>query len=280
MIYNISGFSVYVDIEVEKMLRNQQYDSFRNNTLKEYECKVFCKFVEKIQIPLGCIVYEERKRLVVIQQEGVEHRLFFDGFFDDPVAHLEDYGDEKYLNINYKRKSYIDEMTLFNYMGLERNINERNHLILHSSFIKTKKGAILFSAPSGVGKSTQAELWKKYKDIEIINGDRACLWKSNNQWNADGIPWAGTSGILKNVSLPLLAIVLLEQNDQNVLDVPGLMTKMKYLMEQMTINPWNSKMKMRTQMLCIELCNDVPIYYLSCRPDKEAVELLAKELGL
>ena len=42
-----------------------------------------------------------------------------------------------------------------------------NGIILHSSFINFENKAILFSAPSGTGKSTQADLWKKYKNAEI-----------------------------------------------------------------------------------------------------------------
>ena len=47
-------------------------------------------------------------------------------------------------------------------------------LVLHSSYIVTRQEqGILFSGPSGIGKSTQAALWQRYAGAEIVNGDRA-----------------------------------------------------------------------------------------------------------
>ena len=45
--------------------------------------------------------------------------------------------------------------------GIFRMLAKRGGVVLHSSYVLTKQGeALLFSAPSGTGKSTQAELWR------------------------------------------------------------------------------------------------------------------------
>ena len=44
-------------------------------------------------------------------------------------------------------------------------------LVLHSAYIVTRTGeGILFSGPSGIGKSTQAALWERFAGARTING--------------------------------------------------------------------------------------------------------------
>lgn len=81
--------------------------------------------------------------------------------------------DETHTVIRFHRDyiRYLNIDTVFNsLLSLERRMNSYKSYILHSSYIVYQEQAILFSAPSGTGKSTQADLWKKYRDIEIING--------------------------------------------------------------------------------------------------------------
>lgn len=49
-------------------------------------------------------------------------------------------------------------------------------LVLHSAYIVTRGGeGILFSGPSGIGKSTQAALWERFAGARTVNGDRALV---------------------------------------------------------------------------------------------------------
>ena len=45
-------------------------------------------------------------------------------------------------------------------------------LHLHSSFVLYKDKALVFTAPSGIGKTTQAELWRDFQGALIVNGGR------------------------------------------------------------------------------------------------------------
>ena len=60
---------------------------------------------------------------------------------------------------------------------------------------------ILFSGPSGIGKSTQAALWQRYAGAEIVNGDRALVRPDTG--TVSGVFYAGTSGISRNVTASL-----------------------------------------------------------------------------
>lgn len=69
----------------------------------------------------------------------------------------------------------------------------KDAMVLHCSVLKVKSGVILFSGPSGIGKSTQAGLWTKYRKARVINGDRTLLKKRM----ADGCLLDGQSVVLQ-----------------------------------------------------------------------------------
>ena len=214
-----------------------------------------------------------------VSKKGSNEYRFFYSTDSTPYAVLQDYGIKKTLVL---RCSYdkLPGFTLLNHLGLEKTMSEHGRLLLHASFIETEQGAVLFSAPSGTGKSTQAELWRQYRDATIVNGDRAGIWHGEEGWMAGGVPWCGTSGISLNRVMPLRTVVILRQNSENRIEKPLFSACLKSLMEQTTINPWNKEMYLRAQNELIDLCQNVPVYCLHCRPDEEAVDVLSRELGL
>ena len=87
---------------------------------------------------------------------------------------------------------------IFNRIGLETLLLQHHGLLLHASLIKYNNICLAFAGPSGIGKSTQADIWQQRFAAEIINGDRAAIRKEEDRWIAYGSPYAGTSGIYKN----------------------------------------------------------------------------------
>lgn len=152
-------------------------------------------------------------------------------------------------------------------------------LVLHSSYIVYQGRAILFSGPSGMGKSTQAALWSKYRDAEIINGDRALIRRgSDGSFWAHGICYSGTSGICKNVSAPLVALVLLAQGTENTVKTLSGLSAFRALLPRISYRTWDpEEVESATQILSA-LLSERPVFYLSCRPDVSAVESLEKYL--
>ena len=60
-------------------------------------------------------------------------------------------------------------------LSLEKRMYFHNSFILHSAYICVNGKAVLFTAPSGGGKSTQAKLWADHRGARTINGDRTLL---------------------------------------------------------------------------------------------------------
>lgn len=166
---------------------------------------------------------------------------------------------------------------LLSLLWIERIIIHKKEFLLHSSYISYNGQGILFTAPSGGGKSTQAELWRENKNAKIINGDRSIVGKEDNRWMIYGIPYSGTSSYCENRNTPLNAIVILEKGKMNQLERIGLKGFSK-IFSQTMINPWDKGMCNTIMELVGEACEDIPIYKYSCRKDVSAVDDLYREL--
>lgn len=185
--------------------------------------------------------------------------------------------DETHTVISFHQDytKYLNIDTVFNsLLSLERRMNGYKNYILHSSYIVYQNQAILFTAPSGTGKSTQADLWKKYRGVEIINGDRTLLTKDRNQFYANGWPICGSSNICHNRRYPLKAIVMLEQGPTNVIRELTGIEKTRRLLKEITINYHNQEYLDNALNFIEQLIKELPIITLSCTISQEAVDIL------
>lgn len=104
-----------------------------------------------------------RKRpFAVCKDERGFYRIFHDHKENDRPYAIGRILSDKEEIIKYlpDSKSFFSEShNVFSHIAFEDILLRNDALILHASFIDTKYGGLLFSGPSGVGKSTQADLW-------------------------------------------------------------------------------------------------------------------------
>lgn len=162
--------------------------------------------------------------------------------------------------------------------GIHSKLLQRGAMVLHGSYIEWNGKAILFIAPSGTGKSTQAELWRQYARAEIINGDRALVKKKDGVWHSFGYPCCGSSNICINRTLPLEAIVVLEQGAENRIEKISYAKKVRALVTGTEVFKWNQDEIEKAFKLAEELVEEIPIIKLVCLPDKDAVKTLREYL--
>lgn len=172
---------------------------------------------------------------------------------------------------NLRTQLLLEGVDLFDILA------ERGMLVLHSSYVLRAEGdAILFSGASGIGKSTQAELWREFAAARVINGDRSLV--DVDRGMAHGIFYSGTSGICENHSAPIRAIVLPEQRAENRVFVPAHREAFMRLLNQCSYYPWDAESAALMTELVARLVGRVPIYRLDCRKDEGAVRTLENEL--
>ena len=150
-------------------------------------------------------------------------------------------------------------------------------LLLHASYISHEGGAILFTAPSGTGKSTQAELWRQHRGSEILNGDRAVIGLRGEQAFAFGFPMSGSSEYCVNRSLPLRCVVFLRQGPENRIRRLTGREALRVLLNGTYADPKHPEDFSRNMQVAIPLLQR-PVFELSCRPDVGAVEALEQAL--
>lgn len=206
--------------------------------------------------------WREGERFCLLQDYGSRYRAF---------AARQGGLTEVRLSEGYRETA--SDRVILESAGLFDLLADFGMLILHSAYIVTPQGqGLLFSGPSGAGKSTQAELWRQYAGAQVINGDRSLVRPGDG--TVHGILYSGTSGICRNVSAPLRAIVLPVQGAEN--RVYPLRPKEAFmaLVSQCAYYPWAADSAARMTELAAALIGAVPVYGLTCRKDEGAVRAL------
>lgn len=242
-----------------------EYQIFKTACQNE-DYKIVFKTVNELEKCLGNITFQDEQN--IIYDDG-KYRYVNNRFLIKKIS-------DCYYHVFIKK--YGNEISIrevFNAMGFDVLLAKEKKLILHASFIAYQNKAILFSAPSGTGKSTQADLWQKYVDgVKIINGDRAIIGIENNVVKAYGLPFCGTSKITLNQSFNLSTIVILRQGKINKLVELSARDSYKYLYSQINWIGWDKKLQLDILDLLEKVVNSIKIYYFECLPDRSAVEML------
>ncbi len=174
-------------------------------------------------------------------------------------------------------------MRAFNVIGetLPYALLKRNGFVVHSSCISYRGQAVLFSAPSGTGKSTHTRLWKEfYPETLIINDDLPAVRMMPNAEGrlvpfAFGTPWSGKTQTNLNANAPICAIVFLKQAPQNAIRrISG--GEAVYLLMQGIRKPVLEDLMQDSLEMASKLLSAVPAYELSCTISREAVETVRK----
>ena len=228
------------------------------------------------------ILHEDLCYRVHPDGKGGYIRAFFDAPRDmTPYAiGTYDYENRKIL-VDYLEKGAhcVSQMhNSFFHLGFESLLIHENRLCIHAACVRTPLGGILFSGRSGIGKSTQADLWCRYRDAKLINGDRPILSKSEDGWLAWGSPYAGSSRCHINENCPVRAIVMLRQEKECTLRRLNPSEAFRAVWSGLTMNSWNESMVAGAADMAAQLIETVPIFEFGCTPDEQAVNYLEREL--
>lgn len=241
---------------------------------------IVCRIVDRLPEPAGVCLYHDASRWVyqsgdaVVSYMGAVERSVEDAYIR--AEHRERTTDLQVLSSSLNGR--IPAKTVINGLEAEHWITQNDGFLFHCSYISHEGGAILFTAPSGVGKSTQAELWRLHRGARIINGDRAVVRLGQQGIEAWGVPFCGSSGISNRSCLPLRAVVCLSQAPKTTIRPLIGARAFRLLWEGCSVHTWNRSDVLRCSETVQRTVEQVPVFHLACTPDESAVLALEQAL--
>ena len=154
----------------------------------------------------------------------------------------------------------------------------RGAFVLHASYVLTEQGALLFTAPSGTGKSTQAALWSELRGTETVNGDRTLLQRTPAGFRACGCCFCGSSDICRNATAPVRAVICLAQAPETAARRLSGGEAFRAVLPQCAYDVHEPAQVEAISQLLSELLSDKRAFLLACTPDRSAVETLEHAL--
>ena len=261
------------------------------------EEKNFLPFLRKIKNPDFRVNFQLTDTLLEVPDSTIHEDECYRVHLDDKGGYLKSFFDAPRDNTPYAVAKYdykngvvqIDYLVKgmrcfseirnsFFHIGFEAMLIHKERICLHASCIDTVIGGLLFCGPSGIGKSTQTNLWCEYRNAKQINGDRPILSKGENEWFAWGSPYAGSSKCHINEKCAVKAILILKQAEQCSLRKLKPVEAFRAVWSGLTLYSWDKWFVETASRLTMELIENVPVFEFCCNKEPIAVEYLEREL--
>lgn len=204
---------------------------------------------------------------------------YYDQIHERDYAITEEFDNGMHIHLSEENLPWGSEVDqLYPQLALPHMLLQHQKLLLHASYIITERGAILFTAPSGTGKSTQAELWRAHRNAFIVNGDRAVIGLQGEIASAYGFPLSGSSPDCHNRTEKLLAVVALKQAKHNSVRRLSFTEAVPVFINGSYLPPEYQADLPQLVDTALQITKYVPIIELSCLPDEGAVAALESVL--
>ena len=174
-------------------------------------------------------------------------------------------------------RKYAESLAV--YRKICERILEYDGFLMHGVLLEYDNSGYLFTAKSGVGKTTHAFLWKKAfgeENVSIINGDKPIIRFVDGKVYAYGTPWCGKEGYHKNARVELRGIGFVERCEENsALAIDADVSFPLVLSQIMLIDSANVEKQLE---LVDTLLNKVSVYRLKCNMDVSAATTAYNEM--
>ena len=157
--------------------------------------------------------------------------------------------------------------------SLAFQIIERDRFLLHGAVIQVDGKAYIFTARSGVGKTTHIRQWMKRFGslVRVVNGDKPILWKKDGVWLACGTPWCGKEGMTSRDCVPVAGLCFLERSEVNEIRPASSREIVNRILHQIA-RPPETELFLRELTLLDDFLTKTPCWVLGCTPTQEAAE--------
>ena len=201
---------------------------------------------------------------------------------DKPLFYIDtnDSDIQKEMEICETKSIYYCEGVLAHRKVCERLLELELAFPLHCSAVAVDGEAYLFTADSGVGKSTHTSLWKEFfmDRAVIVNDDKPFIGFIEGKAYVYGSPWNGKHDLGCNIKAPIKAICHLNRGKNNSIIKLDSFSMLKVLLSQ-TVRYESKAHTEKVIDYLTKLVSIVPSYKLNCDISKEAVEVSYKAMS-
>ena len=195
--------------------------------------------------------------------------------FDDILAEREKYRCDCKKNGLAERKlspNYFETLAL--YRKICDALIPHGVILFHGSALAIDGECFIFTAKSGVGKSTHARLYRELfgERVEMVNDDKPLIRLDGNEAYAYGTPWNGKHRLSSNIRRPISAICLISRAEENSICEVSKKDAIAEVFSQ-THRPRDGELLEKTVALVDSLCDKVRLYRLECNTEPDAARI-------
>ena len=146
--------------------------------------------------------------------------------------------------------------------------------MLHGSAVAVNGDCFVFTARSGIGKSTHTRLWRELLGelAVMVNDDKPLIRVAEKGTLVYGSPWDGKHHLSSNISVPLKAICVLERGEENQIREIGIWEMMPKLLLQV-YRPMNVAGTEKLMDVFDSMALTVKFYRMQCNMDISAAKM-------
>ena len=172
--------------------------------------------------------------------------------------------EREFLDSGFVRRGLVSIENAAAYRLIAEKVLDYGIILMHGAVIAVDGVSYMFSAPSGVGKTTHVKLWlQNVKDSYVVNGDKPLIKIKNDVLIACGTPWAGNEHMYTNTMVPLKSIIFLERSDKNHIERIPFSKAYPYLIQQSYI-PKNTELGKKALELLSNMYGKVSFWQFKC----------------
>ncbi|MDF2988028.1 MAG: hypothetical protein K0R50_3538 [Eubacterium sp.] len=287
--YNVAG--TYINVKSANVYLRERMKCFTCDMNKDPDISVEIDQCSSIDKPSGRMIIEDNIKWLKKENEEEGYHIYsLDRTKTNILSHIDTDLDWTIANIKCFKppldenapevlKTWSDHYS-FMLMGIvfRNNLLNNGGIVMHASSIAWEGKGLLFTAPSGTGKSTHVGLWEKYLGdaVTVVNDDTPAIRFNNDIPLLCGTPWSGSSDKFANTEVPIKAIVALSQAPENSIRKLEIFEALPMIMPRCFLPYFDEELMKKAYIALEKLVKSVPVYHLMCRPDKEAMELVHK----
>lgn len=192
---------------------------------------------------------------------------------NDVIGRIE-YNDDV-ITIKTLKRDYQIEYLLTQYIIVYIINKCKNMLFMHGSSIIYKNIGIIFTAKSGVGKSTHTKKWVNLGNATILNDDKQIISYENDKLYLNPNPWSGKHLLDNNIKTELRFIVFIERDINNYVKKANIKEAFIKLLPQI-LNP--DKNNLDSWNFIVDKILELNFFTLKCNMDDEAFYVIKKEI--